>query len=212
MQRAGVAVARQPARPADALGLGALPRPHVLRRPGASPNCRAAVGSAGDGARVRLERGLRRGDATTAASATCCSAARVDAERRVAARVAPLRDARSPYGRLLSRAARQQARRAVPAAPPDAARRRHRAALRGRRRRPAPQRRRLGEVPRRRGRRRRRRRLGPGPCARERARRRRHDGDARGRRERPGRRAHAASRRGACAASVRRTPRSSSPR
>ena len=51
--------ARQPARPADAIRLGALPRPHVLHRAGLR-GMRPAVGSAGGGTRVRLERRLRR--------------------------------------------------------------------------------------------------------------------------------------------------------
>ncbi len=46
---------------ADAIGLGALSRPHVLRRPGLR-SLRAAVGSPGDGARVRMERRLRRAE------------------------------------------------------------------------------------------------------------------------------------------------------
>ena len=45
----GNAGARQPARPADALGLRTLPRPHVLHRQGLR-ELRATVGSAGDGA------------------------------------------------------------------------------------------------------------------------------------------------------------------
>ena len=70
-----IAVARQPPRPADALEFGALPRPDVLRRPGL-PALPAAVGRAGDGTRLRLERRLRRRARRIAASATSCSVAR----------------------------------------------------------------------------------------------------------------------------------------
>ena len=59
MQLPGVAGAGQPARPADALELGTFPRSDVLRRPGL-PALRTAVGSAGGGAGLRLERRLRR--------------------------------------------------------------------------------------------------------------------------------------------------------
>ena len=106
-RRAG---ARQPARPADALRLGALPRSHVLRRQGLR-RLRAAVGGAGDGARVRLERRLRRARARLAASTTCCSAAPLDAPRRERARAGA--DCESPTAGCSSEPARRQARRAV---------------------------------------------------------------------------------------------------
>ncbi len=75
--------ARQPARPADAIRLGALPRPHVLHRAGLR-RLRAAVGGAGDGARLRLERRLRRRRRRAAARPTCCSA-----DRSAATTIAP---------------------------------------------------------------------------------------------------------------------------
>ncbi len=54
------AARRQPARAADALRLGALPRPHVLPRQGLR-RLPARLGRAGGRAGVRLERRLRRG-------------------------------------------------------------------------------------------------------------------------------------------------------
>ena len=59
MKKDAHADARQPARPADALRLGALPRPHVLQRQGVR-RLPSAVAGAGRGVGVRLERGLRR--------------------------------------------------------------------------------------------------------------------------------------------------------
>ena len=60
MQKRRRAGARQPARPADALRLRALPRPHVLQRRRLR-RLPSAVGGPGGGARLRLERRLRRG-------------------------------------------------------------------------------------------------------------------------------------------------------
>ena len=180
-RRAG---ARQSARPVDALGLGTLPRPHVLLRQGlrriaAGPGTcsRRRWRSAGTPAAPRR--------APTAASATCCSALPLDA--------APTRGADAPpsttvaYGRLLSEPLAGNLGAAMHLTPPAALDPALRAALRCRRRRAAPERRRLGEVPRRRGGRRGRRRLGAGPRTRQRARHRRHDGHAGRGGERPDR-------------------------
>ena len=121
MQRDAVARARQPARPADALGLGALPRPHVLRRQGVR---RTAAGRGTCRRRRSRSAGTPAAPtrAATAASATCCSAARSTPRADAGAAGAAV-DA----GRLrpaAGRAARRQARRADAPAPPMRARRR----------------------------------------------------------------------------------------
>jgi hypothetical protein len=67
--------AREPARPADALGFGALPRPHVLQREELR-RLPPAVAGAGDGVGVRLERRAAPMRGATAASATCSRARR----------------------------------------------------------------------------------------------------------------------------------------
>ena len=74
---------RQPARPADALGLGALPRSHVLPRQGLRP-LPPPVGRPGGRVPVRLEPRLCAKAERIAASTTCCSAAASRAPRRTA--------------------------------------------------------------------------------------------------------------------------------
>ena len=83
--------ARQPARPADALGLGALPRPHVLHRAGLR-RLPPAVGRAGGGVGVRLERRLRRRRASDCGKRDLLFGGAVGAATSAAA-TAPLADA-----------------------------------------------------------------------------------------------------------------------
>ena len=182
---------RQPARPADALGLGALSRPHVLPRQGLRP-LPPPVGHPGDGASLfGWNVGCREGRADCGKQDLLFGggiARHRGGRHRTAGTAGGLRAADE-------RAARRQARRSDAPATGSGARSGHPAPLRRRPRWPPPQRRRLGQVPWRGGRRRRRRRVGPGSCARECARRRRHDGDARCGGERAGRSAAPASRR-----------------
>ena len=108
--------ARQPARPADALGLGAFPRPHVLLRQGLR-RLRTALGRAGRGARLRLERRLRRSARVDCGKHDLLFGRAVDATAEAGA-VRPLATTVA-YGRADERAGRRQARRAAAA---DAAR------------------------------------------------------------------------------------------
>ena len=118
--------ARQPARPADAIRLGALPRPHVLQRAGLRRAARrpwevqaAARAFGWNAGCADARRELRQ-------APTCCSAAPLDH--------ADERGSRAPgataiaYGRAAQRAGRQEARRADAPDAADGARRRHRCA------------------------------------------------------------------------------------
>ena len=147
----------------------------------------AAVGRAGDGARLRLERRLRR-RARRLRQARPAVRPRGRRERRVRRGARRWRRSFPTAGCSRSRSATSSARRSgcVAPLPLDPAKvRRCAAGADGRRGSNDDWEKCRGA----RRRRRRRRRLGPGPCALERARRRRHDGDARRGGQRPDRRA-----------------------
>ena len=122
--------ARKHARATDALQLGAVPRPHVLRR---QEFCRlrAAMGDPGDGAGVRLECGLRTAERASAGKRDLLFGRTVDARRpsdgcaRALALGGPLRP---PAGR----ADRRSARSAVSSCARDALDTGEGAAMRGR--------------------------------------------------------------------------------